>query len=57
VNSVDKILKDELSIEFDWNMSVNFIKDRVDALGYMQHDHQLLIPIFPANMLFWIWNM
>jgi hypothetical protein len=50
-------LKDELSIEFDWNMSVNFIKDRVDALGYMQHDHQLLIPIFPANMLFWIWNM
>jgi serine/threonine protein kinase len=36
--SVDKILKDELSIEFDWNMSVDFIKDIVDALGYMHHD-------------------
>jgi hypothetical protein len=33
-SSVDKILKDELSIEFDWNMSVNFIKDIVDALDY-----------------------
>jgi hypothetical protein len=39
--SVDKILKDEQSIEFDWNRRVNFIKDIVDALGYM------FISIFP----------
>jgi hypothetical protein len=36
---VDKILKDdELSTGFDWNIRVNFIKDIVDALGYMHHD-------------------
>jgi serine/threonine protein kinase len=37
--SLDKILKDdELSIEFDWNMRVNVIKDIANALCYMHYD-------------------